>query len=205
MCASADTRSASFFLGPFDPAHSRSPIGIVLTPPGPGRVSHLKPRLTGDLLPLDRKVGETSRQLRPAAAFGLAQPDRGWELFGCGDLDLVFSQPDGSTLSPNAFSQAFDRQVKGAGLPRIRLHDLRHTHATLALEAGIHPKVISERLGHSTVSITLDIYSHAIPALQETAAELVAALVLGAEADRGWPSEASLDKRLSVGDRTASV
>jgi hypothetical protein len=77
--------------------------------------------------------------------------------------------------------------VKGAGLPRIRLHDLRHTHATLALEAGIHPQVISERLGHSTVSITLDIYSHAIPALQETAAELVAALVLGAEADRGWP------------------
>ena len=82
-------------------------------------------------------------------------------------------------------------QVKGAGLPKIRLHDLRHTHATLALEAGIHPKVISERLGHSTVSITFAIYSHAIPALQETAAELVAAL-LGAEADRGWPSKASV-------------
>ena len=104
----------------------------------------------------------------------------------------MFCQPDGSPLSPNAFSQAFDRPGEGGGVPKIRLHDLRHTHATLALEAGIHPKVISERLGHSTVSITLDIYSHAIPALQETAAELVAALVLGAEADRGWPSKASV-------------
>ncbi len=51
-------------------------------------------------------------------------------------------------------------------LPPIRLHDLRHTHATLALQAGVHPKVVSERLGHATVSITLDTYSHAIPAMQ---------------------------------------
>jgi integrase len=92
----------------------------------------------------------------------------------------VFCREDGSPLSPNAFSQTFDRLVRAAGLPRIRLHDLRHTHATLALQAGIHPKVVSERLGHSTVSITLDIYSHAIPAMQESAAELVAALVLSA-------------------------
>jgi len=54
------------------------------------------------------------------------------------------------------------RAVKKALLPLIRLHDLRHTHATLALQAGIHPKVVSERLGHATVSITLDTYSHAI-------------------------------------------
>jgi integrase len=74
--------------------------------------------------------------------------------------------------------QAFEQRIKEAGLPRIRLHDLRHTHATLALQAGIHPKVVSERLGHSSVSITLDTYSHAIPAIQETAASLVAALFL---------------------------
>ena len=60
--------------------------------------------------------------------------------------------------------------VKQAKLPEIRLHDLRHSHATLALRAGIHPKVVSERLGHATVAITLDTYSHAIPALQEEAA-----------------------------------
>ena len=68
--------------------------------------------------------------------------------------------------------------IAAAKLPRIRLHDLRHTHASLALAAGINPKVISERLGHATVSITLDTYSHAIPALQEEAAERIAGLVL---------------------------
>jgi integrase len=76
-------------------------------------------------------------------------------------------------------SRRFDRRVARAGLPRIRLHDLRHTHATLALQAGVHPKVISERLGHATVAITLDIYSHAIPALQQDAAVIVADLVTG--------------------------
>lgn len=100
-------------------------------------------------------------------------------VIGADDYDLVFTQPDGSPVHPHHFSQAFEQRVKEARLPRIRLHDLRHTHATLALQAGIHPKVISERLGHSSVSITLDIYSHAIPAMQETAASLIAALVLG--------------------------
>ena len=64
-------------------------------------------------------------------------------------------------------------------LPMIRPHDLRHTHATLALQAGIHPKVVSERLGHANISITLDTYSHAIPAMQEEAAERIAELVSG--------------------------
>ena len=62
-------------------------------------------------------------------------------------------------------------------MPRIRLHDLRHTHASHALRAGIHPKVVSERLGHSTVAITLDIYSHLLPGMQREAAEAVAALL----------------------------
>ncbi len=69
------------------------------------------------------------------------------------------------------------RAAKEAKLPAIRLHDLRHSHATLALRAGIHPKVVSERLGHATVAITLDTYSHAIPAMQEEAAERIAELV----------------------------
>jgi integrase len=74
-------------------------------------------------------------------------------------------------------SRSFERALKAAKLPEIRLHDLRHTHATLALAAGTHPKVVSERLGHETVSITLDTYSHAIPAMQEEAATLIAGLV----------------------------
>jgi len=75
-------------------------------------------------------------------------------------------------------TKLFRQMAEQAGLPQIRLHDLRHTHATLMLQAGVHPKVVSERLGHATVSITLDVYSHAIPALQESAASLVADLVL---------------------------
>ena len=59
----------------------------------------------------------------------------------------------------------------------IRLHDLRHTHATLALQAGVHPKVVSERLGHATVGITLDLYSHVVPSLDRQAAETIAALI----------------------------
>jgi integrase len=62
-------------------------------------------------------------------------------------------------------------------MPPIRLHDLRHTHATLALRAGVHPKVVSERLGHATVTITLDLYSHAVETLQQEAAARVSALV----------------------------
>lgn len=96
---------------------------------------------------------------------------------GWASLDLVFCQEDGSPLNPHRFTDAFDRHVKAAKLPRIRLHDLRHTWATLALQQGIHPKVVSEVLGHSTIAITLDTYSHAIPTMQETAVELVAALV----------------------------
>ncbi|HEY3670029.1 MAG TPA: site-specific integrase [Acidimicrobiia bacterium] len=93
---------------------------------------------------------------------------------------LVFTREDGRFIHPDRFSQLFDKYVGSSGLPRIRLHDLRHTHASLALAAGVHPKVVSERLGHATVAFTLDVYSHAVPALQEDAADRVAALVFGA-------------------------
>jgi integrase len=96
------------------------------------------------------------------------------------DSGLVFRNEDGSPISPNALSNHWKHVVKAAKVPKLRLHDLRHTHATLALAANVHPKVVSERLGHSTISITLDTYSHAIPAMQEEAAERVASLVFGA-------------------------
>ena len=85
--------------------------------------------------------------------------------------DFVFIRPDGSPINPNAVTLAFHRIIKKAGLRRIRIHDSRHTHATLMLKAGIHPKVVSERLGHANIGITLDIYSHVLPGLQEAAAE----------------------------------
>lgn len=92
---------------------------------------------------------------------------------------LVFCRETGQPVSPDYFSEMFRQHVRRAGLPAIRLHDLRHTWATLALRAGIHPKVVSDRLGHSTIAITLDTYSHAIPAMQAEAAEQVAALIFG--------------------------
>jgi integrase len=93
--------------------------------------------------------------------------------------DLVFTTEDGSPVHPDSFSQVFERSVRRLGLPRIRLHDLRHTHATLGLIAGIPAKIMSDRLGHSTVAFTQDRYMHAIPQLQEEAATTVGALVFG--------------------------
>jgi integrase len=97
-----------------------------------------------------------------------------------GDQDLVFHHPDGACLKPEAVSAAFVRRVRKIGLPRLTLKGLRHTWATLALERGIHPRVVQERLGHSTISITLGVYSHVAPTLHDEAAQLIADLVLDA-------------------------
>ena len=84
--------------------------------------------------------------------------------------DFVFIRPDGKPINPNTITLAFRRIMRKARLERIRVHDLRHTHASLMLKAGVHPKIVSERLGHASVSITLDTYSHVLPGLQEEAA-----------------------------------
>jgi integrase len=84
--------------------------------------------------------------------------------------------PKGVYHPPDRVSDAFRDAVVAASLPLIRLHDLRHTHASLGLAAGIPAKVMSERLGHSTVSITLDTYSHVLPGMQEDAGLKIAAL-----------------------------
>jgi len=84
------------------------------------------------------------------------------------DHDLVFAMPDGRPLHPERFSREFTQTVERSPLPRIRLHDLRHTWATLALQAGVQ---VQERLGHSTIAVTLDTYSHVIPAMQSDAAK----------------------------------
>jgi integrase len=93
------------------------------------------------------------------------------------ESDLVFHRDDGSPVPPHSLSKAFTAAVNEAGLPSLRLHDLRHTYASLALAAGVHVKVVSERLGHAGVTITLDIYSHVIPALDASAAEQIADLL----------------------------
>jgi integrase len=102
-------------------------------------------------------------------------------LLGAGyqDHDLGFCHPDGRPYHPERFSREFDRMVTRQGAPRIRLHDLRHTWATLALQAGVPLKVVSERLGHATTSVTADVYSHVTPGMQTDAAERVADLIFG--------------------------
>jgi len=91
--------------------------------------------------------------------------------------DLVFSTPQGAPLRPNTITRAWGILAAKAGVKSIRLHDARHTHASLMLKQGIHPKIVQERLGHSTISMTLDIYSHVTPGLQEAAAKSFDTLV----------------------------
>jgi integrase len=84
---------------------------------------------------------------------------------------LVCAQPDGSPWGPVALTMAFTKLVRRTpGMPQISFHDLRHTHATLGLEAGIPGKVMQERLGHASITITLDLYSHVSQTMQEQAA-----------------------------------
>lgn len=91
--------------------------------------------------------------------------------------DLVVCWPDGALVNPNIVTRSFVRAARLAGLPRIRFHDLRHTWATLALEAGIPDKVVADRLGHSSVVVTLDTYTHVPDQTARTAAERVAGML----------------------------
>ena len=84
--------------------------------------------------------------------------------------DLVFSDTEGAPLLPNSVTHAWIKFVRRTGVKTIRLHDARHTHASLMLKQGTHPKIVQERLGHASISITLDTYSHVAPGLQEAAA-----------------------------------
>ncbi len=105
---------------------------------------------------------------------------------GYQDQGLIFTLPDGRPYHPERLSREFDRKQSaynrehpGSTLPRLRLHDLRHTWATLALKAGVHPKVVAERLGHANTNVTLNVYSHVTAGMQSDAAEKVAASIFG--------------------------
>jgi integrase len=90
----------------------------------------------------------------------------------------VFTRENGTAIHPERLTSWFEQLVRDAALPKIRLHDLRHSYATAALAAGVPAKVVSERLGHASVMITLDTYSHILPSMQEDAASTVAKLIL---------------------------
>lgn len=94
-----------------------------------------------------------------------------------GTLNLVFARVDGSPLNPATVSRAFDALVKAAELPKITLHGLRHTWATLALLDGIPSKIVAEVLGHSSTRVTEDLYQHVTPGMKADATARVAAML----------------------------
>lgn len=96
-----------------------------------------------------------------------------------GDDGFVFAKPDGSAVHPDLISQTFQRFMAQTDLPKIRLHDLRHTHATILLQQNVHPKVVSERLGHSSIAFTMTVYQHVMPGMQAEAAATFGAAVFG--------------------------
>jgi len=100
------------------------------------------------------------RQIEHRLSVGIAYEDR----------DLVFANELGAHIHPNTLVRDFTLLTEAAGVPRIRLHDLRHTSATLLLAEGVHPKIVQERLGHSDIAMTLNRYSHVTPHMQTAAA-----------------------------------
>jgi integrase len=104
---------------------------------------------------------------------------------GYQDHGLVFATPLGTPIDPSNLRRAWLNILETAGIGHLRFHDLRHAHASLLLQLGTHPKVVSERLGHSGVGITLDIYSHVLPDIQAQAAAQLDQLVKGAAAQGG--------------------
>ena len=96
------------------------------------------------------------------------------------DYDLICAREDGTPWPPDAFSTAFAARVQTSKMAHFRFHDLRHTHATQLLKQGVHPKIVSERLGHSNIGITLDTYSHVLPGMQEDAVAAFDSILRGA-------------------------
>ena len=90
----------------------------------------------------------------------------------------VFTNAAGDPIHPHSISQTFERIVKRAGVPKIRLHDIRHTHGTLLIKAGVPVKVVSERLGHGNPAFTIDTYQHVLPGMQAEAARVFESLIV---------------------------
>ena len=119
-----------------------------------------------DQATVDKLRKHRDRQLTEAAA------TRRWV-----DSGYVFTREDGSPLNPATLTRAFRLIVDRSELPRLRLHDLRHTHASIAVKAGVPIGVVSERLGHASPEFTLHRYSHVMPGMQREAADTIARAV----------------------------
>ncbi len=141
-------------------------VWTVGTPKGRKDASAKSRRLSLDAGTVEALRRHRTLQLQERMAWG-----GGWQ-----DHGLVFVREDGSPLNPSTIGQQLTVRARQAELPHVRVHDLRHTYATLALEAGVHPKIVSERLGHANIGITLNLYSHVSEGMDRDAADRVAGL-----------------------------
>lgn len=136
---------------------------------GPGKTRNARRSIN-----LDQRTVEVLLDWQEQQAIELGGHDQGGP---------IFTKTDGTVLHPHALSQAFDRAVAKTTLPKITIHDLRHTHATLLIKEGVPVKVVSERLGHSSPAFTMATYQHVVPGMQADAASTFAALLEEHKAD----------------------
>lgn len=133
-----------------------------------------KTRRSRRQIALAGEIVATLRQHRMRQAEERLRAGSAWQ-----DMDLVFCSPVGEPLSARGVVRQLEKVLARAGVSRIRFHDLRHTAATLLLAARVNPKIVSEMLGHASISITLDIYSHVLPDMQQDAASVMGAVLYG--------------------------
>lgn len=137
------------------------------TRPGVSRGKTRNARRRIDIDPTTVALLVAWRDWQQAELASVGMQNQGW----------VFTDASGKPIHPHSISQTFERIVRRAGVPPIRFHDLRHTHATLLIDAGVPAKVVSERLGHARASFTIEAYQHVHPPMQAEAARVIEALV----------------------------
>jgi integrase len=139
-----------------------------------GRVELAEPKTPRSrrTIALPRSVVGALRAHRTMQLEERLRAGEGWQ-----DWGLVFATTVGTPLNRSDVLQAFRRHLEGAGLPRMRFLDLRHSCASLLLAQGVHPRVVMETLGHSTINVTMNVYSHVLPSLQREAAEQMDAVL----------------------------
>jgi integrase len=140
---------------------------------GVGQMSEPKTRRGRRTIALDPATLDDLRVHVARQADEQSRRDAAWN-----DSGLVFTGKDGQPLHPWAVSKAFRDLSRATMLPPIPLHGLRHSYATLALSSGVNPRIVSARLGHATVALTLDVYSHVLPQADQEAAERIAELLV---------------------------
>ena len=163
----------------------------VINSPQQPSVGQPKTSAGARVVPIDAGTVEVLKRHRDQQDRECAAWAEGWT-----DTGMVFAREDGTVIRPDYVSHLFTDLVERSGLPRIRLHDLRHTHASLALAAGIDVKVVSARLGHSSTAITSDLYTHVIPAVARQAADAIASSVPRSQA----PEQPRVSEKLARDD-----